>query len=229
MNKPQRPTAPPDHRVYPRRPAIPPRPRSGVARAPCGVGASAGFVVTSGPTGPLVPPHRFSLSAMEYRQLGRSGLQVSALTLGTMTFGGGGDFANVGQDRRRRARRARSTSASTRASTCSTPPTSIPAGVSEEIVGEALKAAAATDVLIATKARMPMGDGPNDARPVAPPPDRRLRGQPAAAEAPTTSTSTRCTSGTARRRSRRRWRRWTRWCAPARSAMSAARTTPAGS
>ena len=27
---------------------------------------------------------------MEYRQLGRSGLRVSALSLGTMTFGGAG-------------------------------------------------------------------------------------------------------------------------------------------
>ena len=33
---------------------------------------------------------------MDYRQLGRSGLRVSALTLGTMTFGGGDKFANVG-------------------------------------------------------------------------------------------------------------------------------------
>lgn len=29
---------------------------------------------------------------MEYRQLGRSGLRISALTLGTMTFGGAGAF-----------------------------------------------------------------------------------------------------------------------------------------
>ena len=33
---------------------------------------------------------------MEYRQLGSSGLKISSLTLGTMTFGGGGKFANVG-------------------------------------------------------------------------------------------------------------------------------------
>jgi aryl-alcohol dehydrogenase-like predicted oxidoreductase len=33
---------------------------------------------------------------MEYRQLGRSGLKVSALTLGTMTFGGKGSFARTG-------------------------------------------------------------------------------------------------------------------------------------
>ena len=33
---------------------------------------------------------------MDYRQLGSSGLRVSALTLGTMTFGGQGNFAKVG-------------------------------------------------------------------------------------------------------------------------------------
>ena len=33
---------------------------------------------------------------MEYRQLGYSGLYVSAMTLGTMTFGGKGGFSAVG-------------------------------------------------------------------------------------------------------------------------------------
>ena len=33
---------------------------------------------------------------MEYRQLGHSGLRVSSLTLGTMTFGGRGGFSAVG-------------------------------------------------------------------------------------------------------------------------------------
>ena len=33
---------------------------------------------------------------MEYRQLGRSGLRVSVVALGTMTFGGGGKFAKTG-------------------------------------------------------------------------------------------------------------------------------------
>ena len=32
---------------------------------------------------------------MEFRQLGNSGLKVSSLTLGTMTFGGGGAFAKA--------------------------------------------------------------------------------------------------------------------------------------
>ena len=33
---------------------------------------------------------------MEYRQLGNSGLKISAATMGTMTFGGKGNFAKVG-------------------------------------------------------------------------------------------------------------------------------------
>ena len=33
---------------------------------------------------------------MEYRQLGRSGLRISKLTMGTMTFGGRGNFSSVG-------------------------------------------------------------------------------------------------------------------------------------
>ena len=42
---------------------------------------------------------------MEHRQLGASGLRVSALTLGTMTFGGRGKFADVGTtDLERRTR-----------------------------------------------------------------------------------------------------------------------------
>ena len=42
---------------------------------------------------------------MEYRQLGRSGLKISVLTMGTMTMGGKGGFAkvgNVGLDEARR-------------------------------------------------------------------------------------------------------------------------------
>jgi aryl-alcohol dehydrogenase-like predicted oxidoreductase len=34
---------------------------------------------------------------MKYRQLGRSGLRVSELTLGTMGFGGSGKFRDVGE------------------------------------------------------------------------------------------------------------------------------------
>jgi Predicted oxidoreductases (related to aryl-alcohol dehydrogenases) len=42
---------------------------------------------------------------MEYRLLGRSGLKVSTITLGTMTMGGKGDFAMVGNVGVKEARR----------------------------------------------------------------------------------------------------------------------------
>jgi len=42
---------------------------------------------------------------MEYRLLGRSGLKVSTITLGTMTMGGKGDFAQVGNVGVKEARR----------------------------------------------------------------------------------------------------------------------------
>src|SRR3954452_6439108 len=61
---------------------------------------------------------------MEYRQLGRSGLRISTVTLGTMGFGGGGKFANL---------------------------------------GEALDGGRRERLLVATKVRFAMGDGPNDA------------------------------------------------------------------
>ena len=54
---------------------------------------------------------------MEYRQLGRSGLRVSTLTLGTMTFGGRGESAAVGDTDVDGAPAARSTWRSTPAST----------------------------------------------------------------------------------------------------------------
>jgi aryl-alcohol dehydrogenase-like predicted oxidoreductase len=43
---------------------------------------------------------------MEYRRLGRSGLFVSALTLGTMTFGGAGGLQQGRCNRRRRGEKA---------------------------------------------------------------------------------------------------------------------------
>ena len=42
---------------------------------------------------------------MEYRALGQSGLRVSVLTMGTMTFGGSGPFKNVGSTDVQEARR----------------------------------------------------------------------------------------------------------------------------
>src|SRR3954451_22707757 len=100
---------------------------------------------------------------MDYRQLGRSGLRVSALTLGTMTFGGRGKFANVGSTDVAGAERQGGACLDAGVNLIDTANV-YSAGVSEEIVGEVLEANGWRDrVLLATKARMSMGDGPNDA------------------------------------------------------------------
>jgi len=97
---------------------------------------------------------------MDYRQLGRSGLRVSALTLGTMTFGGGGNFAKVGSTDVDGARRQIDMCLDAGVNVIDTADV-YSAGASEEIVGQAL-AGRRDSVLLATKARMRMGDGPND-------------------------------------------------------------------
>jgi aryl-alcohol dehydrogenase-like predicted oxidoreductase len=90
---------------------------------------------------------------MEYRRLGRTGLMVSELCLGTMTFGreldeegsreiiarfldAGGNFIDTADV--------------------------YETGLSEEITGRAVKGVR-DDVVLATKVRFPMGEGPNDA------------------------------------------------------------------
>jgi aryl-alcohol dehydrogenase-like predicted oxidoreductase len=97
---------------------------------------------------------------MEYRQLGRSGLRVSTLTLGTMTFGGTGAFAKVGDTDVAGARRQVDMALDAGVNLIDTADV-YSSGISEEIVGEVLVGRRA-DVLIATKARMVVGEGPND-------------------------------------------------------------------
>jgi len=98
---------------------------------------------------------------MEYRQLGRSGLRVSRLTLGTMTFGGRGQFRDVGQTDLDGARRHVDMALDAGVNLIDTANV-YSDGASEEIVGQALDGRR-DDVLLATKARFPMGAGPNDA------------------------------------------------------------------
>ncbi len=98
---------------------------------------------------------------MEYRTLGNSGLKISVLTMGTMTFGGTGGFASVGSTRVDEARRQVDMCLETGVNLIDTADV-YSAGLSEEIVGEVL-AGRRDEVLVATKVRMPMGDGPNDA------------------------------------------------------------------
>jgi aryl-alcohol dehydrogenase-like predicted oxidoreductase len=98
---------------------------------------------------------------MRYRQLGSSGLRVSALTLGTMGFGGTGWATPVGQIGVEGAREQIAVARDAGVNLIDTADV-YSSGLSEEILGEAL-GADREDVLIATKVRMPMGDGPNDA------------------------------------------------------------------
>jgi aryl-alcohol dehydrogenase-like predicted oxidoreductase len=96
---------------------------------------------------------------MEYRQLGSSGLTVSTLTLGTMTFGGAGKFANVGSTETQDARRQLDLCRDAGVNLIDTADV-YSAGRSEEIVGEALEGRR-DDFLVASKVRMAMGEGPN--------------------------------------------------------------------
>jgi aryl-alcohol dehydrogenase-like predicted oxidoreductase len=98
---------------------------------------------------------------VKYRALGRSGLRVSVLTMGTMTFGGRGNFANVGSTGADEARRQVDQCLAAGVNLFDTADV-YSGGLSEEILGQALKGRR-DDVLVATKVRMPMGDGPNDA------------------------------------------------------------------
>lgn len=97
---------------------------------------------------------------MEYRTLGRSGLKVSVLTMGTMTFGGAANFAKTGTTDLVGARRQIDLCLDAGVNLIDTADV-YSRGLSEEIVGEAL-AGRRGDLLIASKVRFPMGDGPND-------------------------------------------------------------------
>jgi len=88
---------------------------------------------------------------MEYRQLGRSGLRVSALTLGTMTFGGRGDFAKTGATDITGARRQLDMALDAGVNLVDTADV-YSLGLSEEIVGQAI-AGRRDRLLLATKTR----------------------------------------------------------------------------
>src|SRR4029453_11395271 len=93
--------------------------------------------------------------------LGRSGLRVSPLTLGTMPIGDAGPSASIGSVDLAGARRQIDLCLDAGVNLIDTADV-YSAGASEELVGEAL-VGRRDRVLLATKARMPMGEGPNDA------------------------------------------------------------------
>jgi aryl-alcohol dehydrogenase-like predicted oxidoreductase len=99
---------------------------------------------------------------MEYRLLGRSGLRVSVVTLGTMTFGGVGKFSNVGSTDVAGARRQIDIALDAGVNMIDTANV-YSAGVCEEIIGEALSDGRRQRMLVATKCRMRIGPNPNDA------------------------------------------------------------------
>src|SRR5215211_4146405 len=100
------------------------------------------------------------LHEMEYRQLGRSGLRVSTVTLGTMGFGGTGWASPVGHIDVDGARRQIDICREAGVNLFYTADV-YSNGLSEQILGEAL-GKIRDEVLIATKVRGDMGPGPND-------------------------------------------------------------------
>src|SRR6201986_3704148 len=98
---------------------------------------------------------------MEYRQLGRSGLRVSTLTLGTMKFGGKGGFRKIGSTDREGAKRQIGMALDAGVNLIDTANV-YSAGSSEEIVGQAIKGKR-DDLLLSSKVRRKAGDGRNDA------------------------------------------------------------------
>jgi len=98
---------------------------------------------------------------MDYRPLGRSGLKISALTLGTMTFGGRGVFAKTGNTDTKEA--ARQIDQCLEAGVNFIDTADIYSdGLSEEILGDILLGRRER-LLLATKARFPTGNkGPNE-------------------------------------------------------------------
>jgi aryl-alcohol dehydrogenase-like predicted oxidoreductase len=98
---------------------------------------------------------------MEYRQLGRSGILVSTLTLGTMGFGAaGGRFRDVAEIDVAGARRQLDMALDAGVNLIDTS-NAYTDGASEEIIGEILEGRRER-MLVATKARFATGPGPND-------------------------------------------------------------------
>ncbi len=97
---------------------------------------------------------------MEYRTLGRSGLKVSAIAMGTFTFGGVGPFGRVGNQDVTQARALVDLCIDHGVNVfdCANMYSS---GVAEQTLGEVLEGRR-DQVIVTSKARMRTGPGPND-------------------------------------------------------------------
>lgn len=100
---------------------------------------------------------------MKYRQLGRTGLYVSEICLGTMTFGGQGMWTAIGALDQTNAEALVSRALEAGVNFIDTADV-YSEGLSEQILGQALKnlGVKRSDVVIATKVYGSMGDGAND-------------------------------------------------------------------
>ena len=92
---------------------------------------------------------------MNYRHLGKTGVKVSELCLGAMTFGRENEATEEESFQMMDRFVAAGGNFIDTANVYST-------GISEEIVGRWLKQRRRDDLVIATKVRFPMGEGPND-------------------------------------------------------------------
>ena len=100
---------------------------------------------------------------MRYKQLGRTGVLVSELCLGTMTFGGKGFWSVVGQQGQGLVDQIVARSLAAGVNFIDTADV-YSEGESERLLGQSLKnlAVARSDVILATKAFGRTGPGPND-------------------------------------------------------------------
>ena len=99
----------------------------------------------------------------EFRQLGRSGLKVLVLCFGTATFGGGNEFFRAwGETDVAEATRPIDLCMEAGVNFFDTADV-YSQGLSEEILGEAIKHLTRESVLLPTKATFQFGDGPNNA------------------------------------------------------------------
>ena len=97
---------------------------------------------------------------MEYRNLGRTGLKVSPLALGTFTFGGRGPFGKLADQGVPEARSLVDLAVEHGVNFLDTA-NMYSMGLSEEILGEVIEERR-DDLVISSKVRMRVGPGPND-------------------------------------------------------------------
>lgn len=100
---------------------------------------------------------------MKYNRLGNTGLLVSELCLGTMTFGGKGYWTAIGQLGQENANELVKGAVDAGVNFIDTA-NAYSEGVSEEMTGKALRELGISrhKVVIATKVRLKMGEGPNE-------------------------------------------------------------------